>query len=236
MDDWKKLLKIHKNQIIFNNSDEILLEIINTVSLKKALIDLTNDERSLLKVSDKSIHHDNGFYKIVLFSGDHFCLRLHYWTGIKDTYSNIHSHRWNLSTIILFGRYSHKVYTRGVINKLNFYSYDYLPNNNGYSLNYRCKSQLCLVSNRIYPEGSTIKIGNEILHQVSTWKGVPVATLVVTEAPVKKGTNVLAEKKIPINSNLTDKSISVEELKNILIKIIKILPHFMEENVKKHSY
>ena len=55
-------------------------------------------------ITQKSIEHDNGFVKLVLQerTADGLGCRIHFWKpGTFD--SNIHSHRWNMASLILAG-------------------------------------------------------------------------------------------------------------------------------------
>jgi len=120
--------------------------------------------RSLLEAS---YLHPNGFAKIPLIRDqDGTVIRLHYWRGgvLQDT--NIHSHRWDMSSRILRGIYRARDFEESQ-DGLSVDKFQCAENRNGsYALDLVERTFLRLVTNRTFRPGDHYNMAAGLIHLV----------------------------------------------------------------------
>lgn len=107
-------MKLHSSLIDFEKeAKQLFLSCQHPIQLRKLILDLPNNE----ELFSYSTHYDR-VDKLVLWNSDdkNMQIRLHvYSNGPYNNANQIdiakaHNHRWNFSTRILFGGYSHTIY------------------------------------------------------------------------------------------------------------------------------
>lgn len=100
------------------------------------LIDqILQDRNELERIAKLSYQHANGFLKIPILENNYFKVRLHYWSQNESAEENIHNHRWDMISKILFGQLNQFCFTKHdddneIDNVKNFGSFIYFKENN----------------------------------------------------------------------------------------------------------
>ena len=114
-------MKLHSELIDFEKAaKQLFLSCQNPMQLRKLILDLPHYE----ELFSYSAHYDR-VDKLVLWNSDdkNMQIRLHVYSNrLCDNVNQIditkaHNHRWNFSTRILFGGYSHTIYRRDLLPK-----------------------------------------------------------------------------------------------------------------------
>lgn len=150
----------------------------------QALItNLLGDTDSVKAIQAASYYHKNGFDKIVLLSGKNFKLRLHHFypPGQKQPMENVHDHRWDFSSSILFGDMGMKIYKEDVNGDDLRYGYLYSPVKGGkYSPKFQDMIRVQCTENRRYAAGQHYFMPNDIMHRITDMGQQGCITLMMT--------------------------------------------------------
>ena len=130
--------------------------------------------------------HPNGFTKIRLVSLDDFgwTIRIHVWAQGSSDY-DIHSHRWDFASQVLFGNLSEDTYRLGS-GQGTYVQYQCSPSIEGrYTFNFLGNCNVELVSQGRYQQGTSYTRDAQTLHLAYTKSASGAVTLFV-QGPAKE--------------------------------------------------
>lgn len=207
-----------------NELKELLLSFTNSFDLERYLSKILRDEKAIYYTARKSYSHENGFDKITLFENNYCKMRLHIWLQNGISYSeNIHNHRWDFCSKILFGSYLFENFQFDFKkNGEEYFEYEYLPKQNSdkYEMILRGKNYLSVKEKGIRVRNNVHILEQNELHKISSLEKI-TATLFLTGKSKKNYTNVFSKTKID-NSILPYRYISEEQLKLKLKQFLKV--------------
>jgi hypothetical protein len=184
----------------------MLQEIAQPSNLRAMFDEFLYEVTTSVHQNTNSYTHDNGFDKIVFFEDDEtkMKMRLHIWHPLvipstKRVRQNVHNHRWDFGSIILFSHADHLTYRfaeKGEEGE-EFFHYRYYARGvkEHYDLEELGKAKLVCLGSERFKAGQLYCIENEVLHRVDIADNLTVATLVITHENVGWVTNDLLSEK-----------------------------------------
>lgn len=156
---------------------------------------LAQDDDAVERIAARSYIHPNGFVKIVLVAG-HMKLRLHCWSSSADgeVRGNLHSHRWELASVVLSGAMAVRLYEPGEAHHMSYQEWRYAPESNGdsESLEHVGLAHLRLTQEVILLPGSGFASPSPTIHSARPIRDM-TRTLVLHGPPVVHSTRVFAD-------------------------------------------
>lgn len=181
-----------------------------------ALDALLRDVPALERVRDRSYRHPNGFIKIPISRRDDGSLtRLHYWGDSALPEANIHSHRWDMDSLLLRGSYRAKDYREAETGLLNS-KYRCSENRDGrYVVEHIGTASLSVVADRKFSAGDHYLMKAGLIHWIDAILSSPVISLVTCSVQRSDHSLVYAEPgKSPIEQ--PPQTVGAAELRRIL--------------------
>lgn len=183
-------------EALFREGEQVVRRLADPGELRSLIEQVLADEARLTRIAARSYYHANNFLKVVLTrgSGDTWKLRLHVWhpqpVGAVLEREDVHSHRWNFTTAIVFGQYNAREFSVGTGE--DYHHYNYLPvgDARSFSLVSRGLEQLSTVFDATLPAGTVYHLDHRVLHSISQIDSGPVASIVMQGVPVRDLTDV----------------------------------------------
>ncbi len=143
-----------------------------------------------------SYRHDNGFYKVVLWSSvnSQFKIVLHVWPGEEgqDRWDNIHNHRWDFVSSVLLGAIDFEQYEQHPSGQqLTGFSYGSPDGGTAYSLTEAGQFRIVPTVAGRMATGSCYSLPHQMLHRAWGEPATLTATLVLQRPPAVATTLVL---------------------------------------------
>lgn len=189
------------------------------------VVNLLQNPNSLTDIANRSYQHGNGFAKIVLLDHD-YKLRLHIW--LDDSYSeqNIHNHRWDFASYILYGTLHDEIWQisseSNIVdgaNSICLARYEYFARTarQKASKRYVEDVKLSRLSENFHIPKTAYTMKSHVLHKINKPCGM-VATIMCTTPP-SKSTNSL----FPLTNatSLSPKNLNLFEIEVILNQFLK---------------
>lgn len=176
-----------------------------------------------------SYRHDNGFTKVPLLH-DHCLrtkLRLHLWDP-EEVFTwapqNIHNHRWNFASAILFGSLIQRRYEWARLGT-PYHHYRYLARSNKdyYVLQHIGLARAKLRGAERFERGQVYGVSNDVLHQMEVPDSSFAATLVLTQETAGWVSNdMLSDRLLGGRSfNVSSPPLDVGSLRIAIIKVLE---------------
>lgn len=179
---------------------------------------LQNDERYADAVAQKSYHHENGFYKIVLHDALEYKLRLHVWepTDEKTPAENAHDHRWDFASSMIVGKYDMDLLSACDMREASPHSevahaYTYERNRPGaYDLVEKGPVALYNTTSVSIPAGATYCMDKRVIHRIRYDRSQTTATLMLTARTSQNTCNLYS--RAPIANDKTHETPNMARL------------------------
>jgi hypothetical protein len=183
--------------------------------IKQLIIEALDQEHLLKAIANRSVEHDNGFLKVVLrertIASHGF--RIHYWKpGTFD--SNIHSHRWNMASIILEGGYHASEY-EPFDNGIPYYFYSFKPQENDYLLELVDVVRLKEKKREYYSKWSSYELFRGDIHKILKVSDKGAMTAVISWGEDLQMASVYSESKIG-KFESKQKVLSIDQVRQLL--------------------
>ena len=166
--------------------------------MREALGQVLADRAALDRIGARSYVHDNGFAKLVLVERG-FKLRLHYRpaAGVAAGAENIHDHRWNFLSNVLFGELAVQKFQRcaesapGAMHVLDCQYRARQVHGQSYGVIPQGLAHVRHVSTDILAAHSTYFLDGAVMHRLVARPGSSYATLVLTHPPFATTTRLM---------------------------------------------
>ncbi|MEP1143753.1 MAG: hypothetical protein ABJH52_08535 [Henriciella sp.] len=218
------------DRIVESNFSSVASELTSTIKLPPDPPSLVGVVQKLIEqdcyVPDDTYVHDNGYLKLTLATSDKSGakLRIHLWPA--DTKKgNIHSHRWNLHSHVLFGRIRNQVFTEDSGGETyNAYEYSPDPELELYRLKELGQTQLVNTQDYELAVGTNYQLQRNVLHRTQAARSAPAATLMITfDAHPLNFTKVFSESKLIATGSVEVKRSSKPQLFSFLEQFYELV-------------
>lgn len=189
------------------------------------LKELLKNDGMLQSVASRSYLHGNGFYKIILEDNEQFKIRLHVWFPDRHAEENVHNHRWYLMSTIITGMLESEIWEDALsTHEKSYDEYIYLGTTDSTSAKnlYSGKSRIKFVQKVIHQAGDAYFLPPHTLHRIISSGNKMTSTLICHSKASKlwSRTIVLTSDFEP---NIEHRHMSKEELKDIILKYLKLI-------------
>lgn len=197
-----------------------LLDGFATDGLAALLQRLSSDAAGAAAVAQRSYHHANGFYKIVLAADAAFKLRLHIWFAGSDAEENIHDHRWWFASRVLHGELHSELYEECAGAQGREYDeYLYLGRRGDAPPQKQLlgRTRLCRAAQGVRRAGEGYVLKPGVLHRITGIGAAPAtATLLCQAAPARDWNRLLPARDI--EPDLTQRFLTGPALLGVLAR------------------
>lgn len=163
--------------------------------IQMVVTEICSDEQALRLCTARSQSHPLGFNKLLIFSTEHYQVRLNFWPVIrlKRELEDIHDHRFDFASTILTGNLIAELYEIVDSGTPMVHFIDRLPANydDPYILEETGPVHARRVSVHRLARGSAYITRCDSLHRIIAAEDAPVVTAFVKFAPTRADSNVL---------------------------------------------
>ncbi|MBX9585805.1 MAG: hypothetical protein K2X50_00975 [Gammaproteobacteria bacterium] len=177
------------------------------------LKEINCDKGYLEKIACNSYLHENGFYKINLYTSNDFTIRFHIWEHSVEIKETLHDHRWFFASTVLNGSLKSEIWQYSPSAQASEYDeYLYIDKNtNPIRIG---SSRVEYVKTVVRNAGEKYTLSPDVLHRIISSGSEMTATLFCRSTVIKStARNIIVNDKVP---NVIPQYFTLEKLSSII--------------------